>query len=216
MLLSGDIYSKAFRKHWESSLLQAHLCIAHREDVYVLLSRAYSESQRYYHTHQHIVECLTHFHQIQHLLYDPLAVEIAIWFHDVVYDPKALDNELQSAALMKQVCLGFLSKERLEKVYEWILATQKHQASEDVDLNYVLDIDLAILGSKSDRFTAYERQIQLEYAWVETNIYHMKRHAVLEHFFAIQPLFQTVYFQENLENQAKQNLKSILKQPRLD
>lgn len=210
-MLVNQSDAKDFRQHWEHSLLQAHLPITHRENVYGLLSRAYSEPQRYYHTQQHIVECLVHFHQIQHALYDPLAVEIAIWFHDLVYDPKASDNELQSAKLMKHICQDFLSTLQLEKVYEWILATQKHQASEDTDLNYLLDIDLAILSSSPQRFAEYERQIQLEYAWVESNIYQVKRLEVLHHFCQMSPIYQTLFFQRQYEKKAKINLKNYVK-----
>ncbi len=207
MLSSRHRYSQDFGQHWACSLLQAHLPKSDGKNVYELLSQAYTEPQRYYHTQQHIVECLAHFDKIQHLLHDPLAVEIAIWFHDLVYDPKASDNELQSAELMKQVCQRFLSKVQLEKVYTWIMETQKHQASTDTDLNYLLDIDLAILGSDSNRFAEYEQQIQFEYAWVEPNTYQVKRKQVLKQFDQMNPIFQTIYFQQRFEKQAKINLK---------
>ena len=207
-MLPNQNYTKDFRQHWEHCLLKAHLPITHRENVYGLLSRVYAEPQRYYHTQQHIVECLAHFHQVQHVLHDPLAVEIAIWFHDLVYDPKALDNEFQSAELMKQVCQNFLSTVKLEKIYAWILATQKHQVSKDADLNYLLGIDLAILGSDPQRFAEYERQIQLEYAWVEPAIYQLKRKQVLKQFEQMSPIFQTSYFNQRFEKQAKINLNT--------
>ena len=206
-MLPNQHDAKDFRQHWEHSLLQAHLPTTHRENVYALLRRAYAEPQRYYHTQQHIVECLGHFHQIQHIVHDPLAVEIAIWFHDLVYDPKALDNELQSAELMKQVCQDFLPMVKLEKIYAWILATQKHQASKHLDLNFLLDIDLAILGSDPQRFAEYERQIQREYAWVDPDIYQLKRKQVLKQFNQMNPIFHTHYFYQRFEQQAKINLE---------
>lgn len=140
-------------------------------------------------------------------MHDPLAVEIAIWFHDLVYDPKALDNEFQSAELMKQVCQNFLSTVKLEKIYAWILATQKHQASKDADLNYLLDIDLAILGSDPHRFAEYECQIKREYAWVDSDIYQLKRKQILKQFNQMNPIFQTHYFYQRFEQPAKINLK---------
>ena len=208
MLPISHTYSKAFRQHWEYSLLKAHLPITHRENVYGLLSQAYSESQRYYHTQQHIVECLVHFQEVKHLLCDPLAVETSIWFHDVIYDPHASDNELQSAELMKYVCQNFLLQAQLEKIYEWILATQKHQACEATDLHYLLDIDLAILGSDSNRFAEYESQIRHEYAWVEPNIYQVKRWEILNSFYQMNPIYQTPFFHSRYDKKAKLNLKN--------
>lgn len=171
------------------------------------LKHAYTEAQRAYHNVQHILECLDHFKQVQTHLEDPIAVEMAIWFHDAVYDPKASDNEWRSAELMKQRCQDFMSTERVEKVYQWIIATQKHQPSNDFDLNTLLDIDLAILGSDSQRFSEYEKQIRFEYAWVEPDLYHIKRKQVLAHFYQMNQIYQTEYFRHHYEKQAKLNLK---------
>ncbi|MBU3845386.1 MAG: hypothetical protein H9855_00125 [Candidatus Acinetobacter avistercoris] len=209
MLLSEQ-YQQDFCQYWERSALQSLWSKAHHDAIYTLLNDAYSESQRYYHQQQHIVECLQLYHQIKHLLNDSLAVEIAIWFHDVVYDPKAKDNELLSAELMKQYCQDFLSEAQLEKVYHWIIATQKHLPSDDTDLNTLLDIDLAILGSQSDRFAEYEKQIKLEYAWVNAATYLNKRSEVLSDFYQMQPIYQTFYIQEKFEQRAKANLQSFV------
>jgi len=75
----------------------------------------------------------------------------------------------------------------------------------------LLDIDLAILGSKPSRFAEYEQQIQQEYAWVSEGKYHEKCKKVLAHFYQAHPLFKTEYFQDKLENQAKINLEKVLK-----
>ena len=66
---------------------------------YERLRNAYTEPQRYYHTQQHIAECLREFDQARHFARQPAAAELALWFHDAVYDPSRGDNEEQSAAL---------------------------------------------------------------------------------------------------------------------
>lgn len=200
-------FTAQFRQYWLQ--FSHHCCMQNSEVLYELLFKAYTESQRYYHTVQHLVECLDLFYQIKHLLDDPEAVELAIWFHDVVYDPQSSDNEEKSAELMQQYCADFLSKNRLEKVFVWIVATKKHQATQELDLNFLLDIDLAILGSTPQRFTEYEQQIQKEYAWSDPEIYSVKRAEVLAHFYQMQPIYQTSYFQQIYEAQAKNNLKQI-------
>ena len=199
-------YTEPFQQYWAQFSSQLKLDAQQTSILFNLLFNAYTESQRYYHTIQHIVECLDMFHQVRDQLNDPIAVEWAIWFHDIVYDPQASDNEEQSADLMQKKCGHLLSSDQIKKVYAWILATKKHKPSNDQDLNYLLDIDLAILGSSRSRFAVYEQQIQQEYAWVEPELYKQKRAEVLRHFYQMQPLYQTEYFMNLLENRAKLNL----------
>lgn len=40
----------------------------------------------------------------------------------------------------------------LEKIKRWILATQKHTSTDETDLQFLLDIDLAILAATPERF----------------------------------------------------------------
>lgn len=199
-----------FRKYWLEFTQKAEMSKVQDNLLYEVLLRAYTESQRHYHTLQHIVECLNLFHQVKAYLDDPTAVELAIWFHDVVYNPQAIDNEVQSAELMLKRCQNTFKQAVVEKAYQWIIATQKHQPSQEDDLNYLLDIDLAILGSSEARFLQYEQQIRLEYAWVEQELYQVKRAEVLQHFYLMQPLYQTEYFRAHLEESAKMNLSKSL------
>jgi predicted metal-dependent HD superfamily phosphohydrolase len=140
-------------------------------------------------------------------LNDAYAVALALWFHDAVYDPQAKDNELKSAELFEQYLAQDLSIDIVQKIKRWILATQKHEATNELDLQFLLDIDLAILAASPERFAEYEQQIQQEYAWVDPDIYLIKRKQVLAHFYQTEPLYQTEYFQQNFEQRAKENLK---------
>lgn len=201
-----DIYLDQFKSHWLRFSSQLSIEQAVSQTLLNTLITAYKEPQRAYHTVQHIVECLAHFQNIESELNDPIAVETAIWFHDVIYDPKAYDNELKSAELMKQLCNTFLSEQQIEKMYQWILATQKHLPSDDHELNSLLDIDLAILGSSAERFAECQQQIQFENSWVESDVYQVKRTQVLQQFEQMNPIYQTSYFHQRLEIQAKINL----------
>lgn len=211
-----------FKLHWERFSAQFSLALVQRQTLYTLLLNAYTEPHRAYHTVQHIVECLEHFEHIKPYLHDPDAVEVAIWFHDVIYDPKAFDNELKSAELMYSQCSTFLNESTRFKIYQWIIATQKHRAPSDLDsslgidqywlsdLHFVLDIDLSILGASKQRFNQYEKQIQCEYAWVDASIYRLKRAEVLHQFYQMQPIYQTAYFRSQKEQQAKLNIKNVI------
>lgn len=73
---------------------------------------------------------------VQYELNDPYAVALALWFHDVIYDPQAPDNELKSAELFEQLMAQDLSFDTLKKIKRWILATQKHALTDEIDLQF--------------------------------------------------------------------------------
>ncbi len=53
----------------------------------------YAEEQRYYHTPNHLIECLKVLDQVKEISKSPQELELALWFHDCVYDPKDKNNE---------------------------------------------------------------------------------------------------------------------------
>lgn len=190
--------------------LHQHYHFSEPQKILNELIAAYSEKQRAYHTVQHLYECLSLIETIQSELNDPYAVALALWFHDVIYDPQAPDNELKSAELFEQLMAQDLQLDTMQKIKRWILATQKHAPTDETDLQFLLDIDLAILAATPERFMQYEQQIQQEYVWVDPEVYSIKRKEVLMNFYQSEPLYQTAYFQKNFELNAKQNLKKIL------
>lgn len=199
-----------FEQYWCETAGRLNLSNVQRQQILELLKHYYSEPHRAYHTTQHIVECIELFHLIQSSLQDPVAIELAIWFHDVIYEPKSTQNELDSAELFLQLMQDILSSVQCMKIYHWILATQKHLPTADTDLQYLLDIDLAILGQSPARFSQYDHQIRQEYAWVHQHTYQQKRAEVLKGMMAHGVIYQTAFFQQHFQTQAEQNLKQAL------
>ena len=201
-------YLAVLEKSWFE--LHQHYHFSEPQKIFNKLIAAYSEKQRAYHTVQHLYECLVLLESIRANLNDANAVALALWFHDAVYDPQAKDNELKSAELFEQYVVHNLSADVVQKIKRWIVATQKHASTDELDLQFLLDIDLAILAASPARFAEYEQQIQKEYAWVGSGIYSIKRKEVLAHFYQTEPLYQTEYFQQNFEQRAKGNLREVV------
>lgn len=201
-------YLSTLEKSWFA--LHQYYHFSEPQKVFNKLIAAYNEKQRAYHTLQHLYECLVLVDSIRADLNDANAVELALWFHDAVYDPQAKDNELKSAELFEKYMAQDLSVDIVQKIKRWIVATQKHASTDELDLQFLLDIDLAILAASPERFAEYEQQIQQEYAWVDSDVYSIKRKEVLAHFYQTESLYQTEYFQQNFEQRAKENLREIL------
>jgi predicted metal-dependent HD superfamily phosphohydrolase len=185
---------------------------ARREAELVRLAAAYDAPARHYHTLQHIENLLDRL--AAHSLHDPVVVELAVWFHDVVYDPLRADNEAQSA----EWALAFLHETTLaparrERVADLIRRTQDHtqpQPPHDADLLLFLDADLGILGAPEPAYWEYARQIRREYQAVPAPAYRAGRRQVLARLLAAPVLFHTSALREELDAPARRNLQAEL------
>ena len=71
-------------------------------DAYPVFDRlvsAYSEPHRFYHTLEHLSEMFKVAARLSDAADNAAPVQLGIWFHDAVYDPRVTDNEERSAAL---------------------------------------------------------------------------------------------------------------------
>jgi predicted metal-dependent HD superfamily phosphohydrolase len=175
----------------------------------------YSEPHRRYHNQRHIADCLTEFDRVKSHAADPTAIELAIWFHDAIYDPRAADNEERSAELAKRWLKEFgASNAVADAVCQLVLATKHHDGSLHADAPLLVDVDLSILGQPPERFWKYERQIRAEYSWVEESMFASKRAEILEGFLARERIYRTGIFFQELEAQARKNLKASVQRLR--
>jgi predicted metal-dependent HD superfamily phosphohydrolase len=179
------------------------------------LTSMFSERHRQYHNCQHVAECLEEFDRAKHLAMEPVAVELAIWFHDAVYDPRAGDNEERSADLAAAwLNEGSAPASIVDSVRTLVLATKRHDGSGHVDAPLVVDVDLSILGREQKRFLEYEDQIRAEYAWVDPVVFAEKRSTILEQFMARPRIYGTDWFFERYERQARLNLADSIRRLR--
>lgn len=172
--------------------------------VFEDLCRRYSEAHRAYHNQAHL-EALFSLLDAYAIPEGP-AVALAVWFHDAVYDPTRTDNEEQSAILAQTQLKGLGLKASLsERVGELIRVTQTHQAR-DATTAWLLDADLAILGSEPEVYFAYAQAIRLEYAWMPEERYREGRVRILTGFLERPQIYYTAPFRQRFEARARQNL----------
>ncbi|MCX7423762.1 MAG: N-methyl-D-aspartate receptor NMDAR2C subunit [Planctomycetia bacterium] len=181
-------------------------------DLFDELVRRYEEPHRAYHTLQHLRECFTLLDVTRETADRPHEVELALWFHDAIYDTHRSDNEEQSADLAERSMLaGRVDPASVQRVKSLIMATKHEQPCRSRDEAVLTDIDLAILGSGQKRFAEYERQIRVEYSWVPDQQFRDGRTAILRRFLERDPIFNTVPFRERFEVRAKENLAASIR-----
>jgi predicted metal-dependent HD superfamily phosphohydrolase len=179
------------------------------------LSACYAEPHRAYHTIHHIAHCLDELDEVRALAADPVAVEMALWYHDAVYDPRAKDNEARSAAWARRAAAAMgLAPERGERVAGLILVSTHTGPADDPDAALFADIDLSILGRPSAVFAEYERGVRREYSWVPGFVFRTKRSAILKSFLDRPSVYATSHFRRKYEEMARLNLTVSLKQLR--
>jgi predicted metal-dependent HD superfamily phosphohydrolase len=183
--------------------------------VYQELATLYAQPHRHYHNLGHIAACLAEFNAARSLALQPLALELAIWFHDAVYDPHAPDNEECSAALAaRRLSEAGGVRELREAVAVLVLATKAHDGALHVDAPLLVDVDLSILGRTAEEFAQYERQIRAEYAWVPEATFAAKRAELLERFLDRPHLYWTEPFRSKYERPARANLEGSIRKLR--
>lgn len=181
--------------------------IPENNETYHRLLTAYSEKHRAYHTLEHIDACFRHFDDVlEHSTY-PHEIELALWFHDVIYKPFSATNEENSANLVKSfLSQNAVSTEVIERVNDLVILTKDHVAPQSADAKLMLDIDLSILGTEKHIYAQFEKNVRREYRRVPSFIFKKKRKEILKSFVERQRIYHTAYFFDGLETQAKRNL----------
>lgn len=147
---------ESLRRYWACSMSTAGA--ASSSGAIEELLQRWSEPHRAYHTTQHLQEaldllctwcgggtrCIRHW---------PPALALALFFHDAIYDPQRADNEEASAQLARSILGPLGVPGDLLSAVDRLIDVTRHAAmpvSEDECL--VVDIDLAILGARSERY----------------------------------------------------------------
>lgn len=179
--------------------------------LYQALTKRYEEPQRKYHTLQHLQECFASLPEIRHLATHPAEVEMALWFHDAIYDVMRHDNEEQSARWASTgLQAAGVAADSVQRIHDLILATRHSAVPQGMDAAILVDVDLAILGAPPARFAEYEQQIRAEYAHIPDFLFRPKRGKILRGFLERPRIFNTQEFFERYEQVARRNIAASL------
>jgi len=212
MSSENNINGLELKSQWQS-LLQSLPLNTHGDrrigsGVFWELVNAYFSDTRFYHGLAHVKYMLDAIAPWESKANNYPAIQLATWFHDAIYNPKAKDNEEKSAAYAAKVLKRLkISSSTIDAVTQMILKTKHHQADpEDLDSQIMLDADLAILGEDESSYRFYAKGIRREYAWLSSEEYRSGRIDVLKKLLQRPRIYFTAQMFEQEEAKARQNL----------
>ena len=195
---------------WQSTWSDLRLP-APAPDLFVRLLAGYDEPHRAYHTVQHLEECGSQFARARAFAQDPGAVQLALWFHDAIYDTRSSHNEEQSAAWADQVLAEAGAPERLRTSVQRMILSTKHDAARlgrtprsrwtSIYLFWVRS-QVALISMKC--------KFAKRYAWVPEETFRGARARILREFLARPCIYTTDHFHNSLEAKARSNLQASL------
>ena len=174
------------------------------------LDAGYDAPERHYHGWPHVAALLAGHDTVREepdfASLDADAIDLAIVFHDAVYDIARAANEARSADLLRAQAGPAAAEARICAAAAMIRATAAHGPSADPATRLLLDLDLAVLGAPPVAYAAYAAAIRREYAAVPEAAWRVGRAGILDRFLARSRLYQTDLFHGRLEAAARTNL----------
>ena len=182
------------------------------------LVAAYAEPHRHYHNLAHIAALLRLLKSDGQSLREPWQVQLAVLYHDAVYDPRASNNEACSAALASEQLEGLGVAAGVIGRVVFLIDMTRHGATHpeagDTDLIRFLDFDLSVLGAAPAVYDAYANAIRREYAHVADADYRRGRSRILSMFLGQPAIFRSPDLRARWEESARGNL--MMELARLD
>lgn len=174
------------------------------------LSGLYSQAGRHYHTPEHIDHCLRQFDLAAGLMDDPDAVEMALWFHDAIYDAAARDNERRSAQLFVDLMGGAVAKPFERRVWDLIMVTKHPSSPRTSDEAFMVDIDLSSFGLPWRAFARDSQAVRQEFAHLSEKTFAAKQRSFLEALLNRKHFCFTEFFRQRHEASARRNISRYL------
>ena len=214
-------------KHVEAPAMSQAQLTAQVAELGESLLQAWEQPHRAYHHSGHLSQMLTdldrlYAHRTQGST--PLALVLAAWFHDAVYEGAPGEDErrseqLASASLEPLVTAGLLTGHELQMVSLLVRATATHELPESADLpagyepadiQFFLDADMAILAADSARYRRYLRGVRSEYSHFDDEAFRAGRMTFLRLILDRKRIFLSEEGLQLWEEPARANLSAEL------
>ena len=176
------------------------------------LAASYAHPDRGYHDTRHLAEVLERLQElaVQGEEFDLMAVVLAAWFHDSVYDGQP-DAEKRSAAWAAEALPTLVEPALVDEVVRLVLLTEQHRPADDDPNGCALsDADLAILAAPAERYAEYVAAVRREYAHVPDADFAAGRAAILRDLLDKPHLFHTAHARASWEAAARANVEREL------
>lgn len=214
-------------KHVEAPAASQAQLTAQVAELGESLLQAWEQPHRAYHHSGHLSQILTdldrlYAHRAQGTT--PLALVLAAWFHDAVYEGAPSEDErrseqLANTSLEPLVAAGLLSADELQMVRLLVGATATHELPESAelpagyavtDIQFFLDADMAILAADSARYRRYLRGVRSEYSHFDDEAFRAGRTTFLRSILERERIFLSEQALPLWEEPARTNLRSEL------
>ena len=215
-------------KHVEAPAMSQAQLTAQVAELGESLLQAWEQPHRAYHHSGHLSQILTdldrlYAHRTQ-AGSTPLALILAAWFHDAVYEGAPGEDErrseqLANASLEPLVTAGLLDVDELQMVSLLVRATATHELPESADLpagyeradiQFFLDADMAILAADSARYRRYLRGVRSEYSHLDDEAFRAGRTTFLRSILGRERVFLSEQALKLWEEPARANLQAEL------
>jgi predicted metal-dependent HD superfamily phosphohydrolase len=144
-------------------------------------------------------------------------VELALWYHDVIYEPTGRDLEERSIERLSEDCAELrVAQGHALAATECVRATAHTGGANPAGpaAETTSDIDLSILARDPLRFMEYEYAVEEEHAGVWRPAFILARGRFLASLVASPSIFCTAPFRKRLESRARANISALLQSPR--
>ena len=182
--------------------------------LFARLDAYYREPHRHYHNGGHIDDCLARldlaYAQVDGGVDDADAVELALWFHDVIYQLGAPDNEQRSAEWFAAQAAGHLPADFIDRVAGYILDTTHREAPAAPGAKWVVDADLSGIGMDGESFGRDGDKIRREFAHLSDAEFARGQAGFLRGLLARERIYYTDFFRDLCEARARRNIESVL------
>jgi predicted metal-dependent HD superfamily phosphohydrolase len=187
------------------------------EATWARLRAAWASEGRRYHNLEHLMECLGELDGVRASKDISDTAELALFYHDAVYEPRAHSCEERSAKLLCEDARALeIPCERALASAACVRATAHFAGAKAVGpaQELVVDIDLAILGRDPLRFLEYEYAVAEEFADPADLAFTLARGRFLASLLRRPAIFQTEGLRDRHERRARANIAALFGSPR--